>query len=77
MRQKNRPLAPLPLPPFLYFGDKKHLYLYIVDYAIKSFVNKFLNQFSDENGLKTFDILEDFDWIKGNYTKIIQENMCF
>ena len=60
---------------FLYFGDKKHLYLYIVDYAVEALVNKFLNQFNDENGPKTFDIFEDYDWIKGYYGRIIQEDI--
>lgn len=59
---------------FLYFGDKKHLYLYIVDYAVESIVNKFLHQFNDQDGPKTFDIFKDFDWIKGYYGKIIQED---
>jgi AcrR family transcriptional regulator len=59
---------------FLYFGDKKSLYLYIVDYAVETIVNKFLSQLNDQDGLKTFDFFKDFDWIKGYYSKIIQED---
>lgn len=60
---------------FLYFRDKKHLYLYLVDYAVKLFMNKFLEKFNDAKR-KTLDVFEDLDWIKESYyNEIIQEDI--
>ena len=45
-----------------------------MDHAVETIVNKFGHEFDDPDGPGTFDIFEDFDWLKGYYSRIIRED---
>ncbi|AOT70346.1 TetR/AcrR family transcriptional regulator [Geosporobacter ferrireducens] len=58
---------------FLYFKNKKNLYLYLLDYLFESLTNKFLEDFQREEG--TIDVFDHFDRIGEYYKDVMQENV--
>ncbi|MBB6218581.1 AcrR family transcriptional regulator [Anaerosolibacter carboniphilus] len=59
---------------FLYFRNKRSLYLYLVDHVLESLTSKFLEHFHDQGQEKMFDVFDHFDHMGKYYKDLMQKN---